>query len=499
MKLKSLVGHLNEIYNIVNSWEKPVDVELKKYYRSRKYLGSNDRKFISNNLYSIIRNHRLIIHIAEKHFSHLTDINYFDKLFFINCRLSGGRSTSGLIPRLVNSAKIEPQNGRGLECDENLVDDRTKLRTMNYQLPATNEGLECDKSISDYINEIFPKSDELTSLIEEELNLVSNNICLKYSFPDWMINKFAKIISDQEMENFLASLNMNAPTTIRIADKTFEQSIKKDFEDKSILLSEDPIAPDAFIVEKRINFNDFASYKDGYFEVQDAGSQIVTLFVEPSGLKTDGNIKILDACAGAGGKSLYLSKLINKKSLVYAYDFDQKRLDAFKKRMSEKQMREKRIATKHGINIKPLISNGIIKFVNSEDELQTLKNKIDLLVLDVPCTGIGTIRRNPDLKWRLKEEDVLMYVKKQLSILETYSSYLKEGGRLIYITCSFFKEENEDVITHFLNKEPKFKLDDKTNFSREYSMELENSFLRLYPHRHTTDGFTACQLFNSYF
>jgi 16S rRNA (cytosine967-C5)-methyltransferase len=446
MNAKSLVGHLNEIYNVVSSWEKPVDVELKKYYRSRKYLGSNDRKFISNNLYSIIRNHRLIIHIAEKHFSHLTGIDYFDKLFFINYTFSN----------------------------------------------VNNE------NVSLYIKEIFAESDELTSLIKEELNLVSNSPCLKYSFPDWMIDKFAKIISDQEMENFLASLNMNAPTTIRIVDKTFEQSVKKDFEERSILLFKDPIAPDAFIVEKRINFNDFASYKDGYFEVQDAGSQIVTLFVEPSGLKTDGNIKILDACAGAGGKSLYLSKLINKKGLVYAYDFDQKRLDAFKKRMSEKQMREKRIATKHGINIKPPISNGIIKFVNSEDELQTLKNKIDLLVLDVPCTGIGTIRRNPDLKWRLKEEDVLMYAKKQLSILETYSSYLKEGGRLIYITCSFFKEENEDVITHFLNKGPKFKLDDKTNFSREYSMELENSFLRLYPHRHTTDGFTACQLFNSY-
>ena len=447
MNVKSLVGHLNEIYNIVSSWGKPVDVELKKYYRSRKYLGSNDRKFISNNLYSIIRNHRLIIHIAEKHFNHLTNINYFDKLFFINHTFSN----------------------------------------------VNNE------NVSLYIKEIFSESDELASLIKEKISLVSNNLCLKYSFPDWMIDKFAKVIPEQEMENFLASLNMNAPTMIRITDKAFEQSVKKDFEERSILLSKDPIAPDAFVIEKRINFNDFASYKEGYFEIQDAGSQIVTLFVEPSGLKTNGNLKILDACAGAGGKSLYLSKLVGDKDLVYAYDFDQIRLDAFKKRIQEKRMWEKRITAKHGINIKPPTSNGIIKFVNSEDELQALKNKIDILVLDVPCTGVGTIRRNPDLKWRLKEEDVLMYAKKQLSILETYSSYLKKSGRLVYITCSFFKEENEDVITHFLNKESKFKIDDKASFCKEHSIELENSFLRLYPHRHTTDGFTACQLFNSYF
>jgi len=449
MNIKTLINHLNEIYNIVSNWQRPVDEELKKYYRSRKYLGSNDRKFISNNLYSIIRNHRLIIHIAEKHFSSLASIDYFDKLFLINYTLCSSQALSGSI------------------------------------------GVDNDINVSNYINEIFTDSDTLASLIKEEIGLVSNDLSLKYSFPDWMIEKLTRIIPEQEMENFLASLNMNAPTTIRIADKTFEQIVKKDFEEHSVNLYKHPIAPNAFMVEKRINFNDIDSYKDGYFEVQDAGSQLVTLFVEPCSFDADGNIKILDACAGAGGKSLYISKLIGDKGMVYAYDGDQKRLDAFKRRMRNKRMQDNKLSGQHGIN-KPATTHGIIKFINSEDELQVLKDKIEVLVLDVPCTSIGTIRRNPDLKWRLKEADVVMYAKKQLEILEIYSSYLKPNGRLTYITCSFFKEENEDVITQFLNKEHRFKLDDKTNFRSEHGIELENNFLRLYPHRHNMDGFTAC-------
>ena len=312
---------------------------------------------------------------------------------------------------------------------------------------------------------------------------MSNNLPLKHSFPDWMFDRFANIMPEQEIENFLAALNMNAPTSIRITDTAFTQKVKKDFEDRSVLLSKNSVSPDAFIVEKRINFNDMPSYKEGCFEVQDAGSQLVTLFVESAG-DLNRDVKILDACAGAGGKSLYLSKLIGDKGLVYAYDFDPKRLTAFKKRIFDENRKVR--GTK---NMK--VYENII-FINNEDELQELRNKIDILVLDVPCTGTGTIRRNPDLKWRLKEEDIFIYTKKQLSILETYSDCLKENGKFVYITCSVFKDENENLINCFLNKHPEFKFQDKTDFGNKYGIKLKNDFLRLFPHKYNTDGFTAC-------
>jgi 16S rRNA (cytosine967-C5)-methyltransferase len=440
VQVKSLISHLSEIYNIISSWEKPVDAELKKYYRAKKYLGSNDRKFISSNLYSIIRNHRFIIYIAEKHLINLKTIDYFTKLFFINHVLS-------------------------ISCGN-----------------QSSININIDSGIFDYLKEIFIEYDKFISLIKEEFSLSSNNLTLKYSFPDWMVDKFNNIIPKQDTENFLASFNRNAPTSIRITETAFIQKVKKDFEDRSILLSKNPIAPDAFIVEKRINFNDMPSYKEGCFEVQDAGSQLVTLFIEPAG-NMNTEIKILDACAGAGGKSLYLSKLIGDKGLIYAYDFDQKRLDAFKKRISDEKRKDSTGKIKFYENI---------IFINGEDELKGLKNKIDILVLDVPCTGTGTIRRNPDLKWRLREEDVLIYTKKQLSILENYYSYLKEDGKFVYITCSVLKEENEDVINCFLKKHPEFRFQDKRKFCSRYNIELENDFLRLYPHKYNTDGFTAC-------
>ena len=428
MKINSLISHLNEIYSIVINWEKPVDIELQKYYRARKYLGSKDRRFISEYLYSIIRNHRLVTHIAEKHFACFKNVDYFAILFFINYILSNENNTD----------------------------------------------------ILNYFNEIFTENHKLISSIKEEFSLSENNLSLKYSFPDWMIERFAQFISEEDMEKFLISLNMNAPTVIRIIDKIFEQDVKKDFEELFVSLFKSSVAPEAFIVEKRINFNNIPSFKNGHFEVQDIGSQLVTLFVEPnSGVEQ--KIKILDACAGAGGKSLYLSQLIGDKGLIYAYDFNQKRLDVFKKRLNFYTKSENK-------------NYSNIQFINNEEDLKSLKNKIDILVLDAPCSGSGTIRRNPDLKWRLNEKQVLAYAKKQLSILEDYACYLKEDGKLVYITCSFFKEENENVINHFLEKHSEFKFDEKNSFCNKYNLQLENNFLRLYPHKNNTDGFTACVL-----
>ena len=135
-----------------------------------------------------------------------------------------------------------------------------------------------------------------------------------------------------------------------------------------------------------------------------------------------------------------------------------------------------------------------IKIIDSESKLNQLEEKCDIVVLDAPCSGSGTIRRNPDLKWRLKEDDISFFAVRQLEILKNYAKYAKKGGNIIYITCSFFRDENEDIISRFLSTENEFSLDNNLEFYQKYDIKPTGNFLRLYPHKHDTDGFTACCL-----
>ncbi len=418
MKTSALIGHTSELCSTIFGWEKPADIMLSEFYKKRRYLGSHDRKYISELCYSLIRNF-------------------------------------GVLESIRNT----------LSTEHDYFNNQHSLLMIYFTIfaPQSNEE-------DNYFSETQPDYKQFQKSILEAYEKTAASPFAAYSFPEWMISKFSALFNDDELNLFMNSLNLPAGAYIRLRDSNKEAELIKAFAEKGFDPLRSDLAPEAFKLHKRLNFNDIDGFSKGLFEVQDLGSQLVTKY-SASGKEEI----VLDACAGAGGKSLQLTSILPEGSVIYSYDADPKRLVRFKERITGKKYNK-------------------LKIISNRDSLEKIKNRCDLVIVDAPCSGSGTIRRNPDLKWRLKEEDVKRYSDIQLSILKEYSAFIKPGGILAYITCSFFREENEDVIAEFLKIYKNFNLTNNESFFQKYGIENNSGFLRLYPHLHDTDGFTAAIL-----
>jgi 16S rRNA (cytosine967-C5)-methyltransferase len=213
-------------------------------------------------------------------------------------------------------------------------------------------------------------------------------------------------------------------------------------------------------------------------EVQDEGSQLLALLVDAK----RGEM-VADFCAGAGGKTLALGAAMRNTGRLYAFDTSAHRLEALKPRLARSGLS----------NIHP------VTIAHERDErIKRLRGKMDRVLVDAPCTGLGTLRRNPDLKWRQTPEAVAELTAKQAAILDSAARLLKPGGRLVYATCSLLPEENEQIAQAFSNAHPDFKplsvkgLLEAFEVDQAASLCTEDDlYLRLWPHRHATDGFFA--------
>jgi 16S rRNA (cytosine967-C5)-methyltransferase len=200
-------------------------------------------------------------------------------------------------------------------------------------------------------------------------------------------------------------------------------------EEENIHTEAPPDFPDALILEQRQNIFTRQQFKDGLFEVQDAGSQLIAPF-----LKVESGMRVIDACAGGGGKTLHLAALMKNKGRIIAMDTEAWKLDELKKR-----------ARRAGVgNIEPRV-------IESSKTIKRLENSADRLLLDVPCSGLGVIRRNPDAKWKLTPEFMERVKELQQHILVDYSTMLKPGGMMVYSTCSLLPSENEKQVEKFLS------------------------------------------------
>jgi 16S rRNA (cytosine967-C5)-methyltransferase len=210
------------------------------------------------------------------------------------------------------------------------------------------------------------------------------------------------------------------------------------------------------------------------FEIQDEGSQLLSLLVEPRRGET-----VVDFCAGAGGKTLHLGALMANTGSLYAFDTSVKRLERLKPRLKRSGLQNVRtVAIAH----------------ERDERVQRLTGKADRVLVDAPCSGTGTLRRNPDIKWRAL--DLAALAAEQKKILAAAATLVKPGGRLVYATCSLLKEENEDVVAGFLATHSEFERLPVTGIleRRHIALAQEGIDLRLTPHRHGTDGFFAAVL-----
>ena len=222
-------------------------------------------------------------------------------------------------------------------------------------------------------------------------------------------------------------------------------------------------------------------YQEGRIDVQDEGSQLIARLVAPR----RGEM-VCDFCAGAGGKTLALGALMRSTGRLYAFDINEKRLAGIKPRI-----RRAGLTNVHPIAIRD----------EHDNHIKRLRGKFDRVLVDAPCTGTGTLRRNPDLKWRLSVEELHRINAVQKSVLEEASKLLKKGGRIVYATCSMLRVENQEVVEDFLKRHPDFELLNASEilskqgveFTDEQKQKAGDYFVML-PNRHDTDGFFAAVL-----
>jgi 16S rRNA (cytosine967-C5)-methyltransferase len=351
------------------------DITVEQTLKKDARWGARDRKFIAGNIYDIVRWYRL----------------------YQSC-LSDKQQSLHLYYSIFAVAHI----------------------IKGFELPPWEEFASIDASA---IKEAYQKSIKIRKL--------------KASIPDWLDDMGFEQFGEKEWEKEIDALNQEAEVYIRVNSlKTTTNKLQTDLTKENV---ETEIVQDVLFqhqekpikITKRQRLQQLESYKNGLFEIQDAASQLVAPFLQ---LKP--GMKVIDACAGAGGKSLHIASLMQNKGSILAMDLEGKKLEELERR-----------AHRAGVRI-------INTSIATKEIILKNKESADRLLLDVPCSGLGVLKRNPDAKWKLTPTFMDEIQKTQASILDDYSIMLKPGGLMVYATCSILPVENQLQVQHFLEKNP---------------------------------------------
>lgn len=376
----------------------PADNIINAYVRERKYIGSKDRRFITETVWKIIRNRRKLVFDAGSNEPRRVLLTYLqDEDFDLLC---GGEY--GLAPL----SKEEKE-----------------------WLKRRNE-------------EVYPAA------VEAEC-------------PDWLFDKVKDI-------HLLKALNESASADLRL-NKGSRARVIEQLQGEGLYFVPTPYSPIGIRSAERVNLNNCVAYKEGVIEVQDEASQLAAILAD-----VRPEHKIIDYCCGAGGKSLTMAFLMNRQGKIQIHDINRSRLEAVKERAVR-------------LDVKNL---EIIDEVGDRD--------YDRFVVDVPCSGTGTWRRSPDAKYRLTPETLKELNKTQAALLEKAFNHIRRGGRVVYITCSILRDENEDIIEAFLSRHADAA---PVNLRHLWEDKLDGRYpgqddfmLRMNPLLTRTDGFFVCIL-----
>jgi 16S rRNA (cytosine967-C5)-methyltransferase len=407
---KSLIQLLNDF----KSSTYPADSFLSYFFKHQKKLGSHDRANIAEIFYGFIRNRRLIEFLAIT----------------------------------------------------------SEIRSCLLIYLVFIKGLSI-KSLSSMIDE-----DELNWLADKKAKKPHNiNLEIKLSLPDWLWEKLISLYGLDKATNIGQSLLEPADLNIRVnqlKQKKVDEVLailQKDFSEVKDKIYLTHLSKLGISLPRGTPINRHHLFKDGSIEVQDEGSQLISLMLNPK----RGQM-VADFCAGAGGKTLAIADLMKNSGRVYAFDVSDKRLENLKTRLKRSG----------ASNIYPQ------RIQNENDlKIKRLKHKFDRVLVDAPCTGFGTLRRNPDLKWRYGEKDLIEINVKQLNILNAAASLCKKGAYLLYATCSILKDENEEIVEKFLENHKGFKILPPQQILKDINFDETSRYLNLLPHQHGTDGFFA--------
>lgn len=325
--------------------------------------------------------------------------------------------------------------------------------------------------ISELINE---EEREFLSRLKSRKAEFSDGLNTAAELPEWLIRHLQAHYDDEAILAFGRSISRPAPLDLRVNTvKAKRDKVLEALQSEGLAAEATPYSPWGIRLQDKAALNKHPLFLDGTLEVQDEGSQLLALL---TGTKR-GEI-IVDFCAGAGGKTLAIGAMTANKGRIYAFDIAEKRLANLKPRMVRAgltNIHPERISSEH------------------DPRIGRLNGKADRVLVDAPCSGLGTLRRNPDLKYRQAPETLSKLLEQQHSILSAASTLVKEQGRLVYATCSILPEENERQVERFLSEHPQFELSDCAALLESAKVNGLNTgkYLRLDTAEHHTDGFFA--------
>jgi len=398
----ALLAHAQTALAELLRFSRPADLALSAYFRAHRELGQQDRAFIAETVFAVLRRRRSLEAAA------------------------GSAAPRDLV--IAALVRVFGLSGRALEQDAALV---ARVKSAS--------------------GKVLPEA-------------------VRADLPDWLWERLLAACGAQEAEAIAQGLLVTAPLDLRVnlAKLSREEALARLGPDAVPT----PYSPAGIRLKGKPQINRHALFLDGCVEVQDEGSQLLAYLLAPR----RGEM-VADFCAGAGGKTLALAMLMRGSGRVYAMDVSQRRLRELAPR-----------AARAGIsNVHPIV-------LASEGDVRArrLSGKLDRVLVDAPCSGFGTLRRNPDLKWRHGPAALAELAAKQARILHASAKLLKPGGRLVYATCSILPDENEAVVDGFAASNPEFKALSCTELLAAQRIALDTGErLRLWPHRHGTDGFFA--------
>lgn len=406
-----------ELLRLILTSPTPADKRIDAYFRAHREMGSHDRGYVAEMVYGCLRHKRVLDHLRNA----LDNSDDSEDTVALYLLLYGGLSLRAL------------QN----------LDSRG-------QVPALAE-------------------------VARRLELNTLPHAVRANLPDDWWTRLTVQLGTGDAHALANALNQPASVDLRVNTlRAGRDSVQGELARAGFAAALTPYSPAGLRRDDRKPLFATEAFKNGRFEIQDEGSQLLSLLVDPQPKE-----RVVDFCAGGGGKTLHLATLMNNGGTLYAFDVHTRRLDQLKIRL--------RRAGLHNVRSQ-VIEN------ERDAHIKRLRGGIDRVLVDAPCSGSGTLRRNPDIKWRPLNLDARTVL--QRSILAAAATLVKPGGRLVYATCSVLREENENIVEDFLSQHSEFRRVPVNEILAHHGVPLTmpGDDLRLYPHVHGTDGFYGAVL-----